>query len=137
MVGIGEEDEEVLEALQDLRDAEVDIVTIGQYLRPTVKHAPLQRYVTPERFASFERSALEMGFLYAASGPLVRSSYKAGEVFVRSLLGERADGVVDDRLSRARIEAARVSEELEREAPIKIEDMAPALVPAASLVRRA
>jgi lipoic acid synthetase len=86
MVGIGETDEEVVETLRDLRAAGVDIVTLGQYLRPSPKHHEVVRYVPPETFADFEREALSMHFLYAASGPLVRSSYKAAEVFVRSML---------------------------------------------------
>jgi len=86
MVGIGERDEEVLETLRDLREVGVQVVTIGQYLRPTPKHAPVDRYVEPERFAAFEREGRAMGFAYVASGPLVRSSYKAAEVFVASAL---------------------------------------------------
>ena len=82
MVGIGETDDEVLETMADLRAAGVDIVTLGQYLRPTPKHAPLDRYVTPEGFASFERAGYELGFSFVASGPLVRSSYHAAEGFV-------------------------------------------------------
>jgi lipoic acid synthetase len=86
MVGLGETQAEVEETLRDLRDAGVDVVTIGQYLRPTPKHHPVIRFVEPDEFAAFERTALDMGFLYAASGPLVRSSYKAAEVFLHSLL---------------------------------------------------
>ncbi|HVJ20355.1 MAG TPA: lipoyl synthase [Polyangiaceae bacterium] len=82
MVGIGETDDEVLETMADLRAAGVDIVTLGQYLRPTPKHAPLDRYVTPEGFASFERAGYDLGFSFVASGPLVRSSYHAAEGFV-------------------------------------------------------
>lgn len=115
MVGIGETDEEVIETLADLRKASVDIVTIGQYLRPTPKHAEVDRFVTPEAFASFEKAALEMGFVYAASGPLVRSSYKAAEVFVRSMLkpGDRegAEALLEERMARAREAAARVAGE--------------------------
>jgi lipoic acid synthetase len=92
MVGIGERDDEVLETLRDLRDAGVQVVTIGQYLRPTPKHAPVERYVEPERFEEYERQGRAMGFAYVASGPLVRSSYKAAEVFVASAL-RPADGV--------------------------------------------
>jgi lipoic acid synthetase len=76
MVGIGETDDEVLEAMGDLRAAGVDVVTIGQYLRPTPRHAPVDRFVEPARFDAFAR----------ASGPLVRSSYKAAEVFMASTL---------------------------------------------------
>ncbi len=79
MVGIGESDDEVLEALRDLRDAGVSIVTIGQYLRPTLKHIPVARYVEPEIFEYYRQEALKMGFSYCASSPLVRSSYMAEE----------------------------------------------------------
>ncbi len=88
MLGIGETDDEVIEALADLRAAGVDIVTLGQYLRPTPKHAPVARYVTPEAFADFAAEGYRLGFAYVASGPLVRSSYKAAEHFVA---GTRAD----------------------------------------------
>ncbi len=88
MVGIGETDDEVLETMADLRAAGVDVVTLGQYLRPTPKHAPLDRYVTPEAFAEFERAGLELGFSYVASGPLVRSSYHAAEAFIAARVGE-------------------------------------------------
>lgn len=77
MVGLGESHEEVLEALADLRAAGVEIVTIGQYLRPTAKHTPVARYVTPEEFDEWKAEGLEMGFKYIASAPLVRSSYLA------------------------------------------------------------
>jgi lipoic acid synthetase len=134
MVGIGETDDEVIEALRDLRGAGVDIVTLGQYLRPTPKHHEVMRYVTPEMFAEYERQALAMGFLYAASGPLVRSSYKAAEVFLRSLLepGKPSAGAseksasVDDlllaRLERARAAAAAVASAREAEAAEKTEE---------------
>lgn len=79
MVGLGERDDEVLRTLRDLRDAGVSIVTIGQYLRPTLDHWPVAEYVTPERFEEYRRQALEMGFAYCASAPLVRSSYMAEE----------------------------------------------------------
>jgi lipoic acid synthetase len=112
MVGIGETDEEVVETLSDLRAAGVDIVTIGQYLRPTPKHHEVIRFVTPETFAEFERIARDMGFLYAASGPLVRSSYKAAEVFVRSILRPEGgyEGVLEARLERARANAEKAAE---------------------------
>jgi len=112
MVGIGETDEEVVEALSDLRSAGVDIVTIGQYLRPSPKHHEVMRFVPPETFAELERAALSMGFLYAASGPLVRSSYKAAEVFVRSILrpAEGYEGVLEARLAVAKAAAERVAE---------------------------
>jgi lipoic acid synthetase len=90
MVGIGETDEEVLEALTDLRAVGVDVVTLGQYLRPTPKHAPVDRFVEPARFDAFAREGRAMGFAFVASGPLVRSSYKAAEVFLASALGPAA-----------------------------------------------
>ncbi len=86
MLGIGETDDEVLETMRDLRDAGVDVVTLGQYLRPTPKHAAVDRYVEPERFEAFAREGRAMGFAYVAAGPLVRSSYKAAEVFMASTL---------------------------------------------------
>jgi lipoic acid synthetase len=90
MVGVGETDEEVEETLRDLRAAGVDVVTLGQYLRPTPKHVAVERYVEPARFAEYERAGLEMGFSFVASGPLVRSSYHAAEAFVAAELGSLA-----------------------------------------------
>jgi lipoic acid synthetase len=89
MVGIGESDDEVLEALADLRRAHVDVATVGQYLRPSARHAPVDRYVEPDTFAKYERAGLDMGFSFVASGPLVRSSYHAAEAFVMSGRGRR------------------------------------------------
>ncbi|MGB5366403.1 MAG: lipoyl synthase [Polyangiales bacterium] len=86
MVGLGEERDEVLSAMQLLRDADVDVLTVGQYLRPTKRHASVQRYVTPAEFADYEKLGLEMGFRFVASGPLVRSSYRAAEVFLTGAL---------------------------------------------------
>lgn len=80
MVGLGESDDEVLQTLRDLREAGVNIVTIGQYLPPSNTHWPLQRYVTPEKFAEWGEYAKELGFEQVASAPLVRSSYRAGEL---------------------------------------------------------
>jgi lipoic acid synthetase len=77
MVGLGERDEEVLETLRDLRAAGVDVATVGQYLQPTQKHLPVDRFVTPEQFAAFRDAGMGMGFLHVESGPLVRSSYHA------------------------------------------------------------
>ena len=86
MVGIGEEPREVEETLADLRSAGVDIVTLGQYLRPTPKHAPVARWVTPSEFSEYERLGQGLGFLFVASGALVRSSYHAAEGFVAARL---------------------------------------------------
>ncbi|HIW66252.1 MAG TPA: lipoyl synthase [Candidatus Alistipes intestinipullorum] len=87
MVGLGEDDAEVLQTLHDLREAGVRIVTLGQYLRPTLEHYPVAAYITPEKFEWYRLQALEMGFSYCASAPLVRSSYMAEEALrsVKSL----------------------------------------------------
>lgn len=77
MLGLGESEKEVIESLEDLRKADVDIVTLGQYLQPTPKHLPVQEFVTPEAFEKYKEIGLEMGFRYVESGPLVRSSYHA------------------------------------------------------------
>lgn len=77
MVGLGETFEEVVEVMRDLREIDVDILTIGQYLQPSRQHIPIDRYYTPEEFEEFERLGLEMGFKWVESGPLVRSSYNA------------------------------------------------------------
>jgi len=89
MLGLGEAEDEVLETLRDLRAAGVDIVTLGQYLRPSAWHLPVLEYVPPEAFDGYRRQAEAMGFLYVASGPLVRSSYRAGEFFLESRLRGR------------------------------------------------
>lgn len=89
MLGLGERDEEVEQALRDLKENGVDVVTFGQYLRPTRRHMSVQRYVTPEEFKNWQEKADAMGFKYVASGPLVRSSYRAGELFLKGLLEDR------------------------------------------------
>ncbi|PDH47352.1 MAG: lipoyl synthase [Bacteroidetes bacterium MED-G20] len=77
MLGLGETHEEVLETLEDLRSVNVDIVTIGQYLQPTPKHAPVDEFISPEKFDQYKKYGLKLGFKYVESGPLVRSSYHA------------------------------------------------------------
>lgn len=77
MLGLGEEEAEVLQSLKDLREVGVDVVTIGQYLQPSKKHLPVKRFVTPEEFDKYREIGLEMGFRHVESGALVRSSYKA------------------------------------------------------------
>ena len=81
MVGLGEERREVLQVMDDQRSADVDFLTIGQYLRPTPRHAPVDRYVTPDEFEDYRRLALARGFLMVASSPLTRSSYHADRDF--------------------------------------------------------
>jgi lipoic acid synthetase len=83
MVGLGEERDEVLQVMDDLRSAEVDFLTVGQYLQPTRKHAEVARFVTPEEFGALESSARGKGFLLVSASPLTRSSYHAGEDFAR------------------------------------------------------
>ena len=77
MLGLGEREEEVIETLKDLRNAQVDVVTIGQYLQPSKNHLPVTEFITPEQFKKYETIGLEMGFRHGESGALVRSSYKA------------------------------------------------------------
>lgn len=94
MLGLGETDEEVIQTMKDLRAIDVDVVTFGQYLRPTEKHLSVVEYVTPEKFDEFRRIGEEMGFKYVASGPMVRSSYKAGEFFLENMIKrERRENV--------------------------------------------
>ncbi len=90
MVGLGEEKEEVLQVMDDLRAADVDFMTIGQYLQPTPAHAPLARYVTPDEFDYYGRQARAKGFLMVASSPLTRSSYHAGEDFEKMRAARQA-----------------------------------------------
>jgi lipoic acid synthetase len=90
MLGIGEKEEEIEETLQDLAEEKVDILTLGQYLRPTPKHLPIDRWVTPEEFARWKERALVLGFGVCESGPLVRSSYHADEQSARYTTGAEA-----------------------------------------------
>lgn len=145
MVGIGERDEEVLETLADLRKAGVDLVTLGQYLRPTPKHVEVDRFVTPETFETFAVEARKLGFAFVASAPLVRSSYKAAEVFVRSVLRpgdpEGAEALLKERLAEAHSRASEI-DGAEGGAPRTTSELAARaaaslLLPATSLVRRA
>ncbi|XP_026215806.1 lipoyl synthase, mitochondrial [Anabas testudineus] len=89
MLGLGETDQQILSSLSELREAGVDCLTLGQYMQPTKRHLKVEEYVTPERFAYWEKVGNDMGFVYTASGPLVRSSYKAGEFFLKNLLKKR------------------------------------------------
>ncbi|XP_063823780.1 lipoyl synthase, mitochondrial [Ostrinia nubilalis] len=89
MLGLGETDQQVEQTMKDLRSAGVDCVTLGQYMQPTKRHLKVFEYVTPAKFKQWEDRGNELGFLYTASGPLVRSSYRAGEFFIASLLKDR------------------------------------------------
>jgi len=94
MVGLGESSTVVEQAMRDLRCVGVEVLTLGQYLRPSAWHLPVVEFVTPEAFAAYEATGRELGFRYVASGPLVRSSYRAGELFMK--------GVIESRASQAR-----------------------------------
>jgi lipoic acid synthetase len=87
MLGLGETDEEILDCMDDLREAQVDILTFGQYLRPTLNHLPVERYVTPEQFDQYRQWGLDKGFLEVVSGVFVRSSYRAEQVLAKNNVG--------------------------------------------------
>ena len=87
MVGIGERDEEIRETMHHLREHQVDVLTLGQYLRPTRNHLPVDRWVTPEQFERYREWGLDAGFVEVASGPLVRSSYRADKMLEGNNLG--------------------------------------------------
>uniref|UniRef100_A0A2K6T4Z6 lipoyl synthase n=1 Tax=Saimiri boliviensis boliviensis TaxID=39432 RepID=A0A2K6T4Z6_SAIBB len=89
MLGLGENDEQVYATMKALREADVDCLTLGQYMQPTRRHLKVEEYVTPEKFKYWEKVGNELGFHYTASGPLVRSSYKAGEFFLKNLVTKR------------------------------------------------
>ena len=91
MLGLGETMDEVLKTMDDLREAQVDILTLGQYLQPTRNHLPIERYVSPEEFNWFRDQGLAKGFFEVASGPMVRSSYRADRVFKKDNLGLTLD----------------------------------------------
>lgn len=86
MLGLSETEQEITQTLEDLRAVGCDVVTFGQYLQPTPRHLKVEEYITPEKFADFQKLAEAMGFLYVASGPLVRSSYRAGEFFMKAMI---------------------------------------------------
>lgn len=97
MLGLGETEEEIVQCMKDLREAGVDILTLGQYLRPSqdARHLPVVEFVTPEQFARLKTIAEDLGFLYVASGPLVRSSYKAGELFLEGMIRSENPNLAD------------------------------------------
>ncbi|XP_077735380.1 lipoyl synthase, mitochondrial isoform X3 [Canis aureus] len=89
MLGLGENDEQVYATMKALREVDVDCLTLGQYMQPTKRHLKVEEYITPEKFKYWEKVGNELGFHYTASGPLVRSSYKAGEFFLKNLVAKR------------------------------------------------
>lgn len=98
MLGLGETDEEVRTAMKDLRAVGCDVVTFGQYLQPSKRHLKVLEFISPEKFKQWEQEALSMGFMYCASGPLVRSSYKAGEFFLKGVIdGNKRHTATGDR----------------------------------------
>ena len=89
MLGLGENETELTEAFEDLREDGVDVLTLGQYLRPSMQHLPVERYYSPEEFEALKAVAETKGFLYVASGPMVRSSYRAGEFFIHGVIEKK------------------------------------------------
>jgi len=89
MLGLGETDQEIRQTMVDLREVGVDCLTLGQYMQPTKRHLKVKEYVTPAKFEEWRVVGEELGFLYVASGPLVRSSYKAGEFFIKNIVDKR------------------------------------------------
>jgi lipoyl synthase len=89
MLGLGETEEEVIQVAKDLRSVGVDIVSMGQYLQPTRRHLPVKEYVSPEKFDSYRKRIEKMGFAYVVAGPFVRSSYRAGELFIKNMINRR------------------------------------------------
>ncbi len=87
MLGLGERDDEIMATMDDLREANVDILTLGQYLRPTSNHLAIERYVTPDEFDAYRREGLDKGFLEIVAGPMVRSSYRAEQVLQKNNVG--------------------------------------------------
>ncbi len=94
MLGVGESEAEIRKAMQDCLDVGVEVITLGQYLRPSKRHLKVEQWVTPEEFDAWRVEGEKMGFAYVASGPLVRSSYKAGEFFLESLIRKRRQAAV-------------------------------------------
>lgn len=88
MLGCGETPQQIIQTMEKVREAGVDVMTFGQYMRPTLRHMPVSEYVTPEAFEEYRKLGMDMGFRYVASGPMVRSSYKAGEFYIKSMIDE-------------------------------------------------
>ena len=103
MVGLGESKEEIYQVMDDLRSADVDFITIGQYLQPTPKHAKLEKFVTPKEFEEYKQMAIAKGFLMVSSSPLTRSSYHASEDF-SIMQNKRASEIIyfNEKLSKRR-----------------------------------
>ena len=87
MLGLGERENEIMKTMDDLRAANVDILTLGQYLRPTPNHLAVERYVTPAEFEAYRKEGLDKGFVEVVAGPMVRSSYRAEQVLQKNNVG--------------------------------------------------
>lgn len=114
MLGLGEQDEEIVQTLKDLRGIGCDVVTFGQYLQPTPKHLKVIEYVTPEKFKHWQDVAEGMGFLYVASGPLVRSSYRAGEFFMKGVIKKTRLAKENRNQENQNLDALKTTENSER-----------------------
>ena len=123
MLGLGERDDEIKATMKDIKDAGVDILTLGQYLQPTEHHLPVSEYVPPAKFDEWrEYGEKVLGFAYVAAGPLVRSSYKAGEFFIEKKVRERCLLVCDERVADCmRVAAARGARAAAGGAPLATE----------------
>lgn len=105
MLGLGETHEEILQTMRDARAVGVEIFTLGQYLRPTKRHLPVERFVSPQEFSEYERMGMAMGFALVPSGPLVRSSYRAGEFYIKAFVEQKRASSVVAPISFAREES--------------------------------
>jgi lipoic acid synthetase len=103
MVGLGESDEEIYATMDALRAIDVDILTLGQYMQPTRNHLPVERFVSPELFNHYREIGLQKGFMEVASGPMVRSSYRADQVFAKNNLGIPLPVVPEDEVQAVKI----------------------------------
>jgi lipoic acid synthetase len=103
MLGLGEKEKDIRQCLQDLLSVGVDVLTLGQYLQPSPRHLKVEEYVKPEIFSYWAKEGESMGFAYVASGPLVRSSYRAGEYYIQKILkGEQSDGTLLEPINQSK-----------------------------------
>ena len=114
MLGLGEKDEEITKTLEDLREVGCDVVTFGQYLQPTRRHLKVETFLTPVQFEGWKERALNMGFLYVASGPLVRSSYRAGEFFMKALVEKNKKKDAQNRQTKQARQTAQTKQTMQR-----------------------
>jgi lipoic acid synthetase len=98
MLGLGESQDEVIESMNDLRSVGVDILPLGQYLQPGLGYVPVVEYISPQRFDVYKKIAKQIGFHFVAAGPFIRSSYKAGEMYLQNLIKDSSTGRADKRV---------------------------------------